>query len=132
MRTSIYNLVLLAVLTTSCAGSLAGTRKGIAEPFDTRPAEIEGTLLEVRHFFETGAIADDHTYCAYLSSLAEMPVGVLTKDGRLVILTSRPSQIAAHVTKVVRVRGRQTANGQLLVPSSLRVKDGTTWATARL
>jgi hypothetical protein len=131
MRASIHNLVLLALLTTSCAGPIAGARRG-AEAFKTRSAEIEGTLVEVRHYFETGAVGDDHTFCAYLSALAEIPVGVLRTDGTLVMLTSRPSRVAAHVTKSVRIRGKLTANGQLLVPSSMRVKNGTSWTTAEL
>jgi len=132
MRASMCNLMLLALLTTGCAHPMTGARRKGEEAFETRRTEIQGTLVETRHYFETGAIGDDHTFCAYLSALAELPVGVLTEDGRLVMLTSRPSRIAAHMTKTVRITGKLTANGQLLVPSSLRVKNGTTWTAAEL
>jgi hypothetical protein len=132
MRASMRNLVLLALLTTGCAGSMTSARRTGEEAFDTRRAEIQGTLVEARHYFETGAIGDDHTYCAYCSALDELPLGVLTADGTLVMLTSRPSRLAAHVTKTVRITGKLTANGQLLVPSSLRVKNGSAWTAAGL
>jgi len=131
MRAWTHYLVWLALLTTSCAGSMTGAAKGPAA-FKTRSAEIDGTLVEVRHFLETGAIGDDHKFCAFLSALSEMPVGVLRQDGTLVILTSRPSRVAAHITKTVRIRGKLTSNGQLLVPSSLRVQNGTTWSMVEL
>lgn len=128
MRAQAQGLVLAALL-TGCAGSMSGRTTG-AGAFETQSTEVQGTLVEVRHYFETGAVGDDHTFCAYQSALAELPLGVLTDAGTLVMLTSRPSRIAAYVTQTVRITGKLTADGQLLVPSSLRVKNGTAWIAA--
>jgi hypothetical protein len=130
MRAQAQGLVLAALL-TGCAGSITGRTTG-AGASEARSTEVQGTLIEIRHYVETGAVGDDHTFCAYQSALGELPLGVLTADGTLVVLTSRPSRIAAHVAKTVRITGTLTGDGQLLVPSALRVKDGTTWTRAEL
>jgi hypothetical protein len=119
-----------ALLAAGCARATTGARHSGPATFHTRTAEIQGTLVEARDYFDTGAVGGNHTFCAYLSALAEQPLGVLADDGSLVMLTSRPSRIAAHVTRTVRVSGQLTANGQLLVPSALQVKRGDTWTAA--
>jgi hypothetical protein len=127
MRASIMALALLAA---GCAGSMPRNRGTGA--FNTQPAEVQGTLVEIRHYLETGVIGGDHTFCAYQSALAGAPLGVVTNDGRLVMLTSLPGRLAAYVTQIVRITGELTGNGQLLVPNSLRVQNGATWIAAGL
>lgn len=123
-------IMVLALLTTGCVSSIARNRGTGA--FNTQPAAVQGTLVEVRHYLEIGAIGGDHTYCAYQSALAGAPLGVVTDDGRLVMLTSLPDRLAAYVTRTVRITGELTGNSQLLIPSSLRIQDGTTWTAAEL
>ena len=48
------------------------------------------------------------------------------------MLTGLPSRLAAYVTRTVRVTGELTGNGQLLVPSALRVQLGSRWIAAEL
>jgi hypothetical protein len=131
MLTSMRTVALLSLLTASCAGSL-GARKGVTPAFDSQRSEVQGTLIELRHYFDTGAIGGDHVLCAESSARAELPVGVLTRSGTVVMLTSRPSRMATYVAREVRVAGQLTANGQLLVPSSLHVRDGSHWITGGL
>src|SRR5215510_6607711 len=123
-------LGLSVVRMAGCAGTMTSARRYGDGTIETRPAEIHGTLVEVRHYLETGAVGGAHTLCAFLSALGEAPLGIVEDDGTLVMLTSRPSRIAPHVTKAVRVTGRLTIDGQLLIPQSLQVKDGATWITA--
>lgn len=124
-----YGLALSVVLGTGCATVMTGARRQDGT-IDTRPAEIQGTLVEVRHYLETGAIGGAHTLCAFVSALGEAPLGIVEDDGTLVLLTSQPSRIAPHVTRTVRVTGRLTADGQLLLPRSMQVKDGEMWIAA--
>ncbi|HEX2691700.1 MAG TPA: hypothetical protein VHN14_34055 [Kofleriaceae bacterium] len=127
MRASIMAIALLAA---GCAGSMPQPRGTGA--FTTQPAAVQGTLVEARHYLEAGVIGGDHTFCAYQSALAGAPLGVVTGDGRLVMLAGRPGQLAAYVTRTVRITGELTGNGQLLIPSSLRVQTGATWTAAEL
>jgi hypothetical protein len=124
-------MILLVLLCSGCADALT-VRKGVFPAFDSRRRELQGTLVEARHYFDTGAIGDDHTLCAELSARAELPLGILTREGTVVMLTSRPSQLAAHVTRPVRIAGQLTGNGQLLMPTSLKVWDGGNWIVAEL
>lgn len=131
MPTSVRNAILLLLLSSGCADSLS-SRKGAAPAFDNKRSEVQGTLVEARHYFDTGAIGGDHLLCAEFSARAELPVGLLTREGTVVMLTGRPSRLAAYVTRSVRVTGQLTANGQLLAPSSLQVWDGAHWQPVAL
>jgi len=120
-----YRLIVPIVLIAGCAHAVNRGR----QPGDGRPAEVTGTLVEVRHYLESGAIGEGHTLCAFLSALGDAPLGVVEDDGTLVMLTSRPSQIALLVTKTVHVTGTLTGDGELLVPRAMQVKDGATWTS---
>ena len=126
MRARRYRLIVPIVLIAGCAHGVTRGRPGDVTS-DSRSAEVTGTLVEVRHYLESGAIGDGHTLCAFLSALGDAPLGVVEDDGTLVMLTSRPSQIALLVTRTVRVTGTLTGDGQLLVPRAMQVKDGATW-----
>lgn len=116
----------LALLAAGCAGGQPA-RRGEARQAADQYDQVEGTLIEARHYFDTGAIGEDHTLCAELSARAELPLGVLTRDGVVVMITAQPSRLAAYVTRSVRVTGQLTANGQLLQPRALQVWDGARW-----
>jgi len=134
MRAPTYALAIALAIApiAGCAGAMTRTHGHSDGETEARGSEIQGTLVEARHYLEMGAVGDSHTLCAYLSALAEAPLGVLEEDGRLVLLTSRPSRIAALVTKSVRVTGTLSVDGRLLVPQSLHVKNGATWTPAEL
>src|SRR3954453_1351176 len=121
-----YRLIVPIVLIAGCGHAVARVRPG-GGPSDSRSAEVAGTLVEVRHYLESGAIGDGHTLCAFLSALGDAPLGVVEDDGTPGMLTIRPNQIPLLVTRTVRVTGTLTGDGQLLVPRAMQVKDGATW-----
>lgn len=122
--------LLLGLLAAGCAGGM--TRNHGTGPLNTRPAEVQGRLVEVRHYLEAGSLGGDHTFCAYQSALAGSPLGIVTENSELVILTSIPARLAMYVTRMVRITGELTQNSQLLVPSAVRIHDGARWTTAGL
>src|SRR5271156_5716602 len=66
----------------------------------------EGVVTEARCFMNTGASGERHKYCAYLSLKADLPVGIVERDGSFVYLIVEPKKIAKYVDKTIRVRGR--------------------------
>jgi len=119
-------------LAAGCAGAVRMAPGGKPLTFPAQQAEVGGTLIEARCYFNTGAIGGDHTYCAFMSAKANLPLGVYTDRGEFVFLTSTPSRLAAHMTRRVIVRGVLTPNRQLLRPDAIRVRSGSTWHDVEL
>lgn len=107
----------------------------IAGPAHSRPpapTPLIGRLVEARCYFETGAIADHHTYCAFRSAQANLPLGVLTDDGRFVYLAHVPSTLADHVTRRVKARARTTADAQFATLVTLSIWRDAAWRPVKL
>jgi hypothetical protein len=112
---------------SACAATSARSPGGAPLAFAGGPEEVRGRLIEARCFYNTGATGDDHTFCAFMSAKANLPLGVLTADNELILLTTAPEPLAEHVTRIVAIRGTVTGNRQLLRPESLRVRDAGQW-----
>jgi hypothetical protein len=118
---------LLGLLVTGCAAAIGagGEMLTFRVPDDT--TMVEGTLVEARCFLNTGAIAEDHTFCAFSGARANLPLAIVTARGDLVFLTSAPAKLSAHVTRPVRVNGFITPNRQLMRPKVMQVHQRGSW-----
>jgi hypothetical protein len=126
--------LLLAML---LAGCVTASRPGPGGPEVTfssmrNVSVVEGRLVEARCYFNTGAIDGDHTYCAFSSARANLPLVLLTPTGEIVYLSGAAARLADYVTARVRVTGRVTANHQLLWPTSISVWRNDRWTDAPL
>ncbi len=123
-------LGLLVLVLSACAPVGIG---GLQLTFTrSRSSHFEGRLIEARCYLTTNAIAADHAYCAFRSAQVNQPLGLLTDDGSLLFLTAAPSRLASLVTQRIRVRGLVTANGQILQPQLIEVRQDGHWAQVAL
>lgn len=123
-------LCLLVLSVSACAPAGIGGRELTFS--SSRAKRFEGRLIEARCYLTTSAVAADHAYCAFRSAQGNQPLGLLGDDGRLMFLTESPSRLATLVTQRVRVRGRVTANKQLLQPLSIEVLRNGSWSLVAL
>src|ERR1700678_2461382 len=90
-------LTSLALALLACAPAIGAGGARLTFPAKDDTTVVEGTLVEARCYLNTGAIAGNHTFCAFWSARANLPLAVLTPRQELIFLTSSPGKLADQV-----------------------------------
>ena len=114
-------LVLAAIMILPLgAGISAG------EPTQT----IKGELVDLRCYLTADKHGADHSGCATMCAKDNLPVGILTSDGKLYTLIVQPAALAGSMALQAQVTG--AVRGEMIVPDSVQVMKDGKWVELKL
>jgi hypothetical protein len=123
-----YAAALAALLLVPAAWAHEHEKDHAASP--AAKTTLTGELVDLRCYLEDGEKGADHAQCATLCAKDGIPVGLLTADGKVYVLVTPPSALAAVMAMQAEVVG--AVHGEAIIPDSLKVKKGETWQPVKL
>ncbi|MBI5711197.1 MAG: hypothetical protein HZC42_12995 [Candidatus Eisenbacteria bacterium] len=103
------SMVVLAALTLFVAGAMAAEMKGMKAA--AKPTTLKGEIVDTGCYLGHGKSGADHKSCASRCIANGMPMGLLTADGKLYLLTPNHdnadpyTQLKDLAARVVEVTG---------------------------
>jgi hypothetical protein len=95
-------------------------------------AGVQGRLVELRSLFTSRARGDWRVYGEFVAAKSNLPIGILTPEGKVVYLAVEPERLARCISSILRVEGPTARDGRWLKPEKVLVQTASGWKRVEL
>ncbi len=128
MRRSTFVLAVVFLFAAFAVLVIAGEEK--------KPTTITGTLVDYVCYAKGGFLTNDHgtmKKCGSMCAQGGLPVALVTKDNKAVVLAAPAPGYSAYVGQEIRVTGNWGKHDSgAFIPEKLEVKEGDKWVEKKL